>query len=201
MNKLFLLFMALPFVVFAQSDDVEINSTAMKGVDFKQYHSYSWLPFIDSIKTEEYNKQVVDGQITAAANAELQGRGLKNDSVAPDLYIVYALMLERKQGTEQEAVYGRPNVGVGMGFGRGGFGGMSIGVSSPSVVGTKSVPVVYKKGALIFDVIDAKTKQTVWRGTAHRTKKDDGELVNTKLVVEEVVPKIFKKFPVKPVKK
>jgi len=187
--------------VYSQSSDVEYNSSAMKGIDFTQYQSYAWLPFIDSINTNDYNKQVVDEQITAAANTELQGRGLKMDDTAPQLYIVYAIMLDREKGYVSEPVYGRPNVGVGVGFGRGGFGGMSVGVSSPSVVGHETKEVIYKKGALVFEVIDVKTKQTVWRGMASRQKEDKGELVNTKMMVDEIVPKIFKKFPVKAGKK
>lgn len=200
MRRILYLLSFLPFAVFGQADDVEINSTAMKGIDFKQYHSYAWLPFIDSIMTDEYDKQALDQQITAAVNTELQSRGLKNDSAAPQLYIVYAIMLDREKGYVTEPVYGKPNVGVGVGFGRGGFGGMSVGVSSPDVVGSQTKQVMYRKGALVVDVIDAGSKQTVWRGVGSRKKEDKGELVNAKLVIEEVVPKIFKKFPLKKAK-
>jgi len=200
MRKLLFLGFFLPFIAFSQSDDIEINSTAMKGIDFKQYTSYAWLPFVDSIMTNEYDKQSLDQQITTAINTELQSRGLKNDDAAPQLYVMYAIMLDREQGYVTEPVYGKPNVGIGMGFGRGGWHGMSVGVSSPSVVGSETKQVTYRKGALIVDVIDAKTEQTVWRGTASRKKEDKGELVNAKLVIEEVVPKMFKKFPAKKAK-
>jgi hypothetical protein len=187
----------LPLAAISQTDDIEINSTTMKGIEFDNYKSYTWLPFIDSIHTNEFDKQTLDKQITAAVDAELQSRGLRNDSVAPQLYIVYVIMLDREQGYVSEPVYGRPNVGVGVGFGRGGYGGMSIGVSSPSVVGTETKKVVFRKGALVVDVIDASTKQSIWRGVANRKKQDDGELVNAQLVINEVVPKMFKKFPIK----
>lgn len=197
MQRFTVLLTLLPFLAFSQADDVEINATAMKGIDFKQYQSYAWLPFVDSIKTSEFDKQALDQQITAAVNAELQSRGWKADDAAPQVYVLYAIMLEREEGYVSEPVYGRPNVGIGMGFGRGGFSGMSVGVSSPSVVGSETKKVLYRKGALVIDVIDIATNQSVWRGVANRTKEDKGELVNAKLVIEEVVPKMFKKFPVK----
>ncbi|MDZ4844395.1 MAG: DUF4136 domain-containing protein [Chitinophagales bacterium] len=78
---------------------------------------------------------------------------------------------------------------------------MSIGVSSPDVVGTKSKTVMYRKGALIIDAIDVSGNQLVWWGSASSTKEETGELVNTKMVVDEVAPKILKKFPVKASKK
>ncbi len=198
-QALFLLFF-FPLATFAQDDDIEINSTTMKGIDFKQYKSYAWQPFIDSIFTDEFDKQTLDQQITTAINTEMQSRGLAVDEATPQLYILYAIMLDREKGYVTEPVYGRPDVGVGVGFGRGGFHGMSVGVSSPSVVGQETKQVMYRKGALVVDVIDAGTKQSVWRGVASRKTEDKGQLVNAKLVIEEAVPKMFKKFPIKKAK-
>lgn len=198
---------SLPFILLAISisvfgqTEIKYSSSTMKGTDFKTYHTYAWLPYIDSINVADYNKEKVHAYISETITKELIARGLTVDTIKPDILVRYSIMFNRRESSKQENIYGKPNVGVGMGFGSGGYGGMSVGVSSPSVVGVATIPIVLREGALIVDIIDLNTNQIVWWGAAGRSKEDKGELTNTKMVIDEVVPKIFKKLPMKKVKK
>ena len=101
-------------------DKVEYNGSALDGVDFASYTTYGWLPFMDSMHTGQFDSDKVDLYITEAVDREMQKRGFTIDNEAPEIYIQYMIALDNTVKTETKATYGAPNVGVGMGFGRGG---------------------------------------------------------------------------------
>jgi hypothetical protein len=64
---------------------------------------------------------------------------------------------------------------------RGGWGTTTVNVSE--------IPV----GTLVVDLVDAGTKQLVWRGVANQTLASNPEKSEKK--INKVVKKLFKKFP------
>jgi len=177
-----------------------VRSEAMKGVDFSTFKTYAWLPSNDSIVDIEVNRELMIKAIVESANIELQNRGLIIDADNPDALVRYDAMVGKKQTYVNDPVYSNPRVGVGFGFGSWGSG-MSVNVSSPVQVGNQMKPVTKLEGSLVVDLIDYHTKQVVWRGWAKAVRDDKGELINIEERVKIVMPKIFKKFPVKKKKK
>jgi len=53
----------------------------------------------------------------------------------------------------------------------------------------------YKEGTLIIDLMDNKTKNLMWRGWAVRDIKESYSPKEVEELIEEVVSKIFRKFP------
>jgi len=60
--------------------------------------------------------------------------------------------------------------------------------------GTATTTVdTYEEGTLIVDMFDAKTKQTIWRGTA--TQRVSTDLQKQAANMAKAAHKLFKKFP------
>jgi hypothetical protein len=78
-------------------------------------------------------------------------------------------------------------------------GGMGSAMSTGIAVGAQSWPV--HKGTLVVDLVDGKTKNSVWRGTATQILKDGptGNAAKDAKRVEQPirksVEKMFKQFP------
>jgi hypothetical protein len=55
----------------------------------------------------------------------------------------------------------------------------------------------YNEGTLIVDIVDAKTNQLVWRGTATKTIDESASPEQREANLKEVVSRIFEKYPPK----
>ena len=178
--------------VDAQNAKRDYSGTALDGINFADYTTYSWLPFIDSVKTDEFDSRKLDNWITEAVDAQMAARGFTRQEDGGELILQYMLVLEESIGTKTVPVMGRPNISLGFGFGTGGVAG---GVSASSTIQKQTVHVKYKEGALILGILDTELETTVWRGTISSIREADGQLVNPKSVIAEVVPKLYKEFP------
>ncbi len=56
----------------------------------------------------------------------------------------------------------------------------------------------YEEGSLILDVVDAKAKQLVWRGTAEAELSDNPSASDTRQRIDEAVGQVLSRFPPKP---
>jgi hypothetical protein len=184
----------LPQITNAQSAKREYVGHALDGVNFADYTTYSWLPFIDSVMVKDFDSEQLDQLITEAVNAEMANRGFTEVEEGADLVLQYMLVVEQTKGTKSVPVLGRPNVSMGFGFGSHGSS-VGVGVSGPRVTGYEQVNIMYKEGALILGMLATEMETTVWRGSVSSIREDKGELVNPQKVIAEVVPRIFKEFP------
>jgi hypothetical protein len=108
--------------------------------------------------------------------AELQGRGMTADTENPDLLLVYHTGVDSKINVTDWG-YTYPTR----------YGGW---------YGDRDVDVYqYEEGTLIVDLIDAKTHQLVWRGTATKTLEDNPSPERMEQNLREVVGKMFASYP------
>jgi hypothetical protein len=109
-----------------------------------------------------------DGRIRAALEANLTAAGFKPESGGGADFAVAYYVSTRNAFSVQEYGYGPPRW----------FGGRDIRVDQ------------YTEGTLTVDIIDARTKQLVWRGRASGTV----ELKGADKKVSKAVEKLVKKF-------
>jgi len=154
-----------------------VGSHVARGVDFVRYGTYAWgpadaLPVSDERLRE--NPYFVD-DVHGAIDTQLNRRGLvRADGVRADLLVHY-----------HAAVTGRVEVASQPGPYR-------------ECVAADCRPAVttYDAGTLVIDIVDASTRELVWRGWAeHRLEDmlDDPALVRHR--VQDAVQRIFKTFP------
>lgn len=155
---------------YSISDDFD-NSA-----DFSKYKTWTWFtgtkpsgPGLDALN---------EARIKTALEAELPLRGLTRNDAAADLLVAYHASVSQKiEVTPTTLSYG-------YGWGRG-YAGMSYG----NEVRT------YDEGTLIVDLLDAKTKALVWRGTARATVYRDADPEYRTERIRGAIQAILQRYP------
>lgn len=134
-----------------------------RNAQFSKYHTYTWL---ETPRMQAMQQATLfDRRLRSAVEEQLAAKGMQK-SEAPaeaDVFLVYDAAIEGKIDVKQWGYFGR-----------------QIDVTE------------YKEGTLLIDVVDAKTKTLVWRGTA-TDDISDRELSSEK--IGKAVAKMFAKFP------
>ena len=161
--------------------------------NFAAIKTYDWMPFPEGVKKDELARK----HIQYAVNNHLQTKGFSQSSKNPDILVAAHGGKERKVDV-QEWGYGYANrdyhhagpyrrdpylghPGPFMGDTRGDFGY------------TKGVDTYeYDVGTLVIDIIDARAKELIWRGTATGVINPNAP---SRDVITQSVNKILESFP------
>jgi hypothetical protein len=156
-----------------------VKTAIGEGVDLTSYKTYSWLDTRLLAKTGIVdNDPVFDPLIRSAVNRELSKKGLMEVAEGGDLQVSAAAFGESIPQVEAMYFPSMPAADWGM-------GGVTIGRYN-------------REGTLIVNLIDAKTKKSAWGGMARENLNGPG---SGKQKVGPAAAAIFKKFPIKDVKK
>ena len=147
--------------------------------DFAAYASFGWLPRPAS--SAETTPSILDSDLVrrrleSAVETELVRKGLQR-SEAPDLLVAV-----------HPAVRDRVNVtDWGYGYGEAGYDWEERDVEA----------YPYREGTLVLDLVDARTKQLVWRGTASTPLDETAAASPEKLERElgAVVARLLEEYP------
>ena len=168
--------------LLAACSPLSVNYDYDNTADFTKFKSYEWMAKPANLPsnpaTAPQNSDLLDRRIRAAIEAELDSRGLSSDPAAPDLLVVYHLGVQDKvQVTDYGYTYSPYYWGGG---------GRQIDVYQ------------YQEGSLIIDLVDAGTKNLVWRGSGSKV------IENTQMTpeqmqarVSEIVGTIMQSYPPK----
>jgi hypothetical protein len=175
MKKLFVLLIVLAAAVAVQAQKVKV--LADPSADLTKYKSYQW------DKPLPPGNPLVQQTILDSIDQAMAAKGLKKLDDGADVTVVYFT------ATNADIQIGYPSWSHAMGSG----------VSTGMAVGTQTWPV--HKGTLVVDLVDGKSKSSVWRGTAQQILKDgpSGNITQDAKKVEspirKSVEKMFKQFP------
>lgn len=173
--------LSFPFSGNAQKVTVDYDVKT----DFSKYKTYAWLAPGDSVLNRYRNDKLYCGYLTHVANQALQSKGLKMDTVRPDVIFVFNTSVEEMTRYSES-----PTLSVGVGVGGPGY---YVQGYAP-VAGGKITATTEEDGVLSYDMYDTETRKLVWTGSADKTFKlsDDVEKI-----ISDVTGKIFKKLPIK----
>ena len=167
----------LPFVAACSS--VEVHTDYDASVNFARYKTYCWT------KVPTLTNPLMGGRIVAEIDGQLFAKGwqkVTDEQQADALIAAHVTTQEREQ---INTMYN--NVGPGGWYGPGFAGGWAgAGVSTSTVS-------YFTVGTLLVDILDAKTKQGIWHGTAEGTVSQDPQQ-NEKEIAESTT-KLFQAFP------
>jgi len=161
---------SLIWVTACSTFSISVSTTFEPGTDFSRFKTFAWMPKADSDSVQEtIVAETVGHLIMDDVEKTLTARGYqKASSGTPDFYLAY-------RGYVQEKVV--PKVTPYM--------------CGERVCGQDISNEMVKQGTLIVDVIQADTKQVVWRGTAvGMTDPSQREQL-----IAQAVQQLFKKFP------
>jgi hypothetical protein len=170
---LVLLASALPAA--AQKVYVDYDRT----VDFSSFKTFAWAqtpptPF-------EMNYPMGYSFIKNSIEYELTGAGLTEDTADPDLYVTF-FTASKESFQVMVTAFG---YSYGPGWGWDPYWGTTAGAASAQVN-------TYKKGSLVIDIWDARTKRAVWRGTAEKVISENPEKALRQ--VDAAITKIVEKY-------
>ncbi len=183
MKRLSLFVLALLAISVSSAIAQDVRYNFDKTVDFSKFKTYRWV----DIKGADRTNSMVEGQIKAAIDAELAGKGLtKVDSEDADLYVGYQTAV----GTEKQFNSYSTGWGAGPGWGGGWRGGMG----TTSTYGSTTTIYV---GQLGLDMYKAQTKSLVWRGVVSKTLDPKAKPEKQQKNLKKAVAKLLKNYPPK----
>lgn len=158
-----------------------VYTDADPATGFGQFVSFAFMEGAGKSGSSQY--QTLSGQrIEDAISASLEARGYAVDINNPDLLINFHLKTEEKTRTSPPVYYGGYygyRSGVYMGW---------PGYVEPGHIDT------YTEGTLSIDLVNRRTNQMVWEGTAV-ARVTDTSMANTDQAVREAVGAIFAQYP------
>lgn len=161
---------------------ISTNYDYDREADFQSYKSFAWVPqqttSVGDAKQAQQTNTLLDKRVRNAVNAELEGRGMTIDVENPDLLVAYHTGIDQKVSVTDYG-YSYPRYYGGWG------GGSSVDVTS------------YDEGTLIVDLIDYKSMQLVWRGSATKALESNPTPEQMDKNIHDVIQKIFSVYPPK----
>jgi hypothetical protein len=150
---------------------------------FPKYRSFDWFPGGHEVQGEgQIDDPFLDRRVRAAVSANLTNRGFRKvENRTPDFYVNYHLSVRQRLSSSGINTY----YGVGS---YGSWGGVSVGMGSSPVRS-------YDEGTLVIDVIDATSRQLVWRGTGTKALRGSPTPEESSREIFEAVSEILKQFP------
>jgi hypothetical protein len=153
----------------------DLKTFPTKGVDFAQFKTYRWAPprFLGKTGIVE-NDPVVGPLVKEAVDSELSKKGLTQVTEGGDLEVLTMVMLDASP--QVEAAYYA--------------GGLDMAYATPiAVMGRYN-----RKGTLVVNLVDTKTKKSAWVGIDSESLADAGQEKN-KGKIGKAAEKMFKKYP------
>jgi hypothetical protein len=167
-----------------------------KDVDFKKYKTFAWLPTKDTAYTKFASKKNVENALAIDVMQQLTNRGMKLDTLNPDCLFTYTLVMNNTYeiGQQPPEIY-TPQSYAPVWAGQSNVYYYRTDYGIPSYSGGMAV-TTFRDGSLVIDMIDTKDNKIVWRTTA-QGKQQEQDRKGVRATVREIVPAMFKKFPVK----
>ena len=195
-GKYLILFALIAALSGCYSTNILYQSEKTKGVEFSKYKTYAWLATKDTSYTKMVDRKKVERNLASAVIKQLTPRGMVLDTLNPDCLFTYTLVMNHTYDIGQAP----PEV-------------YNTQVYAPVIPGQASVyyyipanvqpaysgglnVTTFRDGTLVIDMVDRKDNKVIWR-TSAQGKRDERDAQGVKATVDEIVPKMFKKFPVK----
>jgi hypothetical protein len=143
-----------------------------KAASFATFRTYAWVP------GTSVPDALIDKRIVAAIDVELAGKGLRKVDAAadPDVVVAYHASFDTNLQI----------TGFGSGWGGYRFGGTRTGTARAEEI---------LVGTLIVDVVDARSKTIVWRGSSTKDVNLKADPEKRDKNIARAAAKLFKHFP------
>lgn len=159
-----LLFMLVGTLLLADDRNIDFDKEA----NFTSFRTYSLRKGTINARGPELDSPILKRRIDAAIRSQFAFKGME-DGARPDLIITWRLGAANKRQVQSWPT------------GRRGFG-------------TRHTTYNFTEGTLVIDMVEAATKQLVWRGI-YRDDEDNAAKISKK--IEKDIKELFDKYPPK----
>lgn len=186
-----ILFLACALLGLSACSSVNTNWDYNPQINFSQFHTFAWAT-ADNDGSEYHLDGLMDARVRHAVDSQLAAKGLKQVNKADaELLVNYLTKVDTKVDVDTFTnYYGYnpyyPYYGPGWGWGTP-WGGAQ----------TQTQVREYNVGTLIVDLVDAHTKQLVWRGSISDIVKDKKTPEARTEFINQSVAKILANYPPK----
>ena len=159
---------------------LQVTSDWDHNVDFSKYRTF------DMREGTRISDSLIEQRIERGIVSLLEAKGLRKDPNSADLLVYTHVRVSNQTQIDYNT------------FGYGGWygwGGWRRGGWGPTTATVREIPV----GTLIVDLVDARKKELVWRGTATDTISSDPNS-RSQEKVDKALAKVFETFPPSPAK-
>jgi len=173
-----------------------VNTTKTSDVDLSNYDTFAYLPNANTkVDGKNYDDENINRVVVETVKSMMMKEGYSLNRDNPDLLVLISTKIDSETATETEAVYAtypynRGINRVGPYYNNYYYSGYN---TYSGVVGYDTDTYSYKEGTLIINLVDRKTKETVWKGIA----SDDIYNQTTDVEIRKMVDDIFKEYPLK----
>jgi hypothetical protein len=186
-----LLVLALLASVWACAPRVTVDKA--ENIDFSNYRTYAWMNSdVSGTRNPVYYNQLATQQVENTVDQELSKRGLKRVARRPDLLIGYHFFVQEKTRTVANNTGPMGLYGPYLGWGRWGWAGWGPSWWGWNNFGPMYTQEKYEAGTVVVDMVDARTKQLVWRGAVQNAIGDPTRISNQ---LARQVERIVEQFP------
>lgn len=178
MKSFFVLFASAAVLLLMGCSSVSVTTDYDHEANFAVYKTFDWMTVSQdvvsaNVQSTMFQNSLLDKRVKSSVNTQLTAKGLTQSATNPDLYLMY------HTGTQQKVSV----TDYGYGYGRWG-GGTDV--------------HQYTQGTMIVDIVDAKTKQLVWRGAASGALADQPDPATAAEKIDGIVQQMFQNYPPKP---
>jgi Domain of unknown function (DUF4136) len=182
--------MAATMTVLSGCSTARISAEQDKNISFDAYHTFAWLPPDQKDLQKNIMVRNQADVIQGAVDRELEVRGMRPDTSAPDLLIRYYIGTHEHTTYHNEPMYSYPMSqpffwGRRMWYSGGGY----------YPVYNRTYQTVVRDGMLSVDVIDRKTNNVIWRGISEESVDN---LADMSAGISQNTRAIFEKYPIRP---
>jgi hypothetical protein len=155
---------------------LKVSTDFMPGTDFTAYKTFAFKDVVD------FKNAIFETRLKNAVATQLVAKGMARKDENPDLWVVL-----RPRLTKETQINTVETGGYGYGMR---YGGMGMGTATTTV---QEIPV----GTLVIDLVDAKAKQMVWRGTASDSLKQNATPEERDQNLNQAMTQLFANYPPK----
>jgi len=180
----------------ADAQNLKVKTDTDKSADFTAVRTYAWLPPApvvrnvapDAVSNPTLSQEALGPAIVAAVDRELAARGLVQ--AAPEVADV------------RVAYFAALTVGFDSSY-MGEYYGYVTGWGSPipAALAPSTSMAVYEKGTVLVDVVNRVSNRAIWRGTVVTRISQEHTLAKRVERINDGAGRLFREFPIRPVKK
>jgi hypothetical protein len=153
--------------------------------DFRALRTFAWAPMTEAEQQEKARNSLTHERVRSAIEAYLTAHGYRKVAEdQADFLVTHTIAVESRTQVHDT----RMSVGYGR-YGAAGGVGVAYGIPVETTV------YQYKVGTLIIDVIDARHKRLVWRGSGERSLEGDLAPEKRVEVINTTVSEILDRYP------
>lgn len=158
-------------------------------VNFSKYKTFAWMDSdVKAGQNPLYYNQLATENVENTMSRVLADKGLKPVRSRPDLLVGYHFFVEDK--TRTVAAPNNAFYGPYLGWGRWGYGGWGPGYWGWG--GQQFAQEEYQAGTLVVDMVDARTRRLVWRGSVQDAVGNPARIAER---LTKEAERIVEKFP------